>query len=60
MVYPIWLEVVCSVCARSASGRFTYLARLPLRDIQNKAQAEGFIFKYREVFCSKDCLLLAL
>lgn len=53
---PIWCEIVCRSCARSctAANRFTY-GRVERRAMIYAAKGAGWLFKYDEAFCSRQC-----
>lgn len=51
----LWCEIVCSDCARTTAGRFTY-GQPPRRRMYREAMRDGWIFEHDESFCSPSCM----
>jgi hypothetical protein len=55
MSTPFWVELVCAGCAKADIGQFVSNGQIPVRALKKKARERGWLFKYKEVFCSDDC-----
>mgnify|MGYP003588573973 CR=1 FL=1 len=54
MSIPIWCEIVCAQCARTATGAF-YSGAIAKRALVQNAKREGFSFSKTDAFCSPKC-----
>lgn len=51
---PVWVELICTQCAKPGVGRFVRDGRNFRDNLVRNARAEGWVFKHREVFCCQE------
>lgn len=54
MAFCVWVELVCTRCARQGAGRHTY-DNVPRISMQKEAVAAGWVLKQHDWFCSAQC-----